>query len=261
MFMLWPHSLLNNNVQDGSGIFHPTIPGARCNIKKTSYQYRKSHCGDKTILRPSYLHNGISYTGKMTSLYWIRAQATWTHSMLTCVCIRAWIIIVLSHYNDVVMSAVASRISSILMVCSAVCSDARWRKYQRSALLAFVRGIHWWLEDSPHKEPVMQKMFPFDDIIMEWLVTTSLTSLIQTTADSFSIGTFGTNFWGMLMKMLQFVKNVPLICVVYKMSPVWFKPQFNENSFGLYQIYVIFMGRSLSPYHHILSKKQKHMRT
>ena len=38
----------------------------------SSYQYRKSHCGDKTILRPSYLHNGISYTGKMTSLYWIR---------------------------------------------------------------------------------------------------------------------------------------------------------------------------------------------
>ena len=28
------------------------------------YQYRESHCGDKTILRPSYLHNVISYTGK-----------------------------------------------------------------------------------------------------------------------------------------------------------------------------------------------------
>ena len=39
----------------------------------SSYQYRKSHCGDKTILRPSYLHNGISYTGKMSSLYWIGA--------------------------------------------------------------------------------------------------------------------------------------------------------------------------------------------
>ena len=48
-------------------------PGPRFNKKMTSYQYRKSHCGDKTILRPSYLHNGISYTGKMTSLYWIRA--------------------------------------------------------------------------------------------------------------------------------------------------------------------------------------------
>ena len=39
-----------------------------------SYQYRKSHCGDKTVVRSSYLHNGISYIGKMTSLYWIRAQ-------------------------------------------------------------------------------------------------------------------------------------------------------------------------------------------
>ena len=35
---------------------------------------QESHCGDKTILRPSYLHSGISFTGKMTSLYWIKAQ-------------------------------------------------------------------------------------------------------------------------------------------------------------------------------------------
>ena len=32
----------------------------------------------KTILRPSYLHNGISYTGKKTSLYWIRALDPWS---------------------------------------------------------------------------------------------------------------------------------------------------------------------------------------
>ena len=49
-------------------------PGGWFNIKMESYQYRKSHCGDKTILQPSYPHNGISYTGKMPSLYWIRAQ-------------------------------------------------------------------------------------------------------------------------------------------------------------------------------------------
>ena len=41
-------------------------PGPWFNIKMSSYQYRESHCGD--------LHNGISYTGKMPSLYWIRAQ-------------------------------------------------------------------------------------------------------------------------------------------------------------------------------------------
>ena len=52
----------------------PAQPGPWFNIKIVSYQYRKSHCGDKTILRPSYLHNGISYTGKMISLYWIRPQ-------------------------------------------------------------------------------------------------------------------------------------------------------------------------------------------
>ena len=48
------------------------------NIKMSSYQYWKSHCGDKTILRPSYLHNGISYTGKTTSLYRISSLASST---------------------------------------------------------------------------------------------------------------------------------------------------------------------------------------
>ena len=51
-------------------------PGARFNIKMSSYRYRKSHCGDTTVVRSSYLHNGISYTGKMSSLYWIGALIT-----------------------------------------------------------------------------------------------------------------------------------------------------------------------------------------
>ena len=45
-------------------------PGAWFHINMPSFQYRKS---DKTILRPSYLHNGISYTGETTSLYWIKS--------------------------------------------------------------------------------------------------------------------------------------------------------------------------------------------
>ena len=52
----------------------PWQPGPRFNIKMTSYQYRNSNCGDKTIWRPSYLHNGISCTDKITSLYWIGDQ-------------------------------------------------------------------------------------------------------------------------------------------------------------------------------------------
>ena len=58
------------------------ITGPRFNIKMPSYQYRKSHCRDKTVVRSSYLHNGISYTGKMASLYWIRAQGFIERSLL-----------------------------------------------------------------------------------------------------------------------------------------------------------------------------------
>ena len=60
-------------------------PGARFNIKMLSYQYRKSYCGDKTVVRSSYLHNGISYTGKMSSLYWIGALSgyqLWKYRLL-----------------------------------------------------------------------------------------------------------------------------------------------------------------------------------
>ena len=32
--------------------------------------------------------------------------------------------------------------------------------------MAFVRGIHRWPVNSPHKGPVTQKMSPFDDVIM-----------------------------------------------------------------------------------------------
>ena len=38
--------------------------------------------------------------------------------------------------------------------------------YQSSASMAFVRGIHRWPVNSPHKGQVTQKMFPFDDVIM-----------------------------------------------------------------------------------------------
>ena len=38
------------------------------------------------------------------------------------------------------------------------------RKHQSSASLVFVRWIHRWPVNSPHKGPVTRKMFPFDDV-------------------------------------------------------------------------------------------------
>ena len=64
------------------------------------------------------------------------------------------------------MIAMASEITSVLIVLLAVCSDGDQRKHQSSASLAFVRGIHRWPVDSAHKGPVTQKN-PFDDVVME----------------------------------------------------------------------------------------------
>ena len=71
------------------------------------------------------------------------------------------------HYCDVIMSAMASNITSAWIVCSTVCSGADQRKHQSSASLAFVRWIHRWPVDSPHKGPVTRKLFSFDDVIMK----------------------------------------------------------------------------------------------
>ena len=65
------------------------------------------------------------------------------------------------------MGAIASQITSLTIVYSAVYSDADQRKHQSSVSLAFVRG---------HKWPVTRKMFPFDDVIVNYqAIVTHLT--------------------------------------------------------------------------------------
>ena len=71
-----------------------------------------------------------------------------------------------THYNDVIMSAMALQITILGIVYSTVYSGADQRKHQSSASLAFERGIHRSPVNSPHKGPVTWKMFPFDDVIM-----------------------------------------------------------------------------------------------
>ena len=62
-------------------------PVPRFNIKMTSYPYRKSHCGDKTIIRWSYLHNGIPYIGKMTYLYSTSSLICFLHLLWFLLCV------------------------------------------------------------------------------------------------------------------------------------------------------------------------------
>ena len=67
--------------------------------------------------------------------------------------------ILITHYSDVTMGAIASQITSLTTVYSTVYSEQVKEIHQSSASLAFVWGIQ--------REPAnSRKMFPFDDVIM-----------------------------------------------------------------------------------------------
>ena len=78
----------------------------------------------------------------------------------------------------------ASQVAGVPIAYSTVYSDTDQRKRQRSASLAFVRGIHHGPVNSPHKGPVTWKMFPFDDVMMcfgSWYLHVMKTRIPQQT--------------------------------------------------------------------------------
>ena len=110
--------------------------------KKTPFcGYRNPHYKPNMVWLPSQVHNGNPYTNKTASSLWI------------------------DHYNDVIMSTIASPITSLTIVYSTIYSGADQSKHQSYASLAFVWGIHRGPVNSPHKWPVTRKMFPFDDVM------------------------------------------------------------------------------------------------
>ena len=82
----------------------------------------------------------------------------------------------IDHYDDVIMTTMASQITSLAVVYSIVYSGVYQRKHQSSASLAFVRRIHRWPVNSPHKWPETRKIFPFDDVIMTQILPCSVPS-------------------------------------------------------------------------------------
>ena len=102
------------------------------------HQYRNSHYGCKTILRWSYLHNGISYTGKTTSLYWIRAQDSQ--------CVAQWLVdaSASNHDHDLThwppedadnnLKLVIFKLISWIDILSISCEVA-WGKCHKSSLI------------------------------------------------------------------------------------------------------------------------------
>ena len=103
----------------------------------------------------------------------------------------------LNHYNDAIMGVMASQITSLTIVYSTVYSGAAQSKHQSSASLAFVCGSHWGPVNSPHKWPVTQKMFPFDDVIMLLVLFAYWES---------------TSSWWIMYTNGQYMESVSMLC-------------------------------------------------
>ena len=108
---------------------------------------------------------------------------------------RLWYPYCIGHYNDVIMGAIASQITSLTIVYSIVYSDADQRKHQSSASLVFVQGIHRGPVNSPHKWPVTRKMFPFHDVIMQWGYRKHAKDVDVENAEAFSRNQLPQSYW------------------------------------------------------------------
>ena len=112
--------------------------------------------------------NRIRYHDSFVSygrLYTIRQEYFITHGFRKINHSKLWYHVFLgqprnNHYSGVIMSAIASQMIGLSMICSTVGSAAENIKAPR----------HWpmWGEftNSPHKVQVTRKMFPFDESIM-----------------------------------------------------------------------------------------------
>ena len=121
------------------------------------------------------------------------------------------------------MSAMVSQITGVLIVHSTVYSDTDQRKHQSFASLAFVRGIHRSPVNSPHKGPVTQKPFPFDDVIMSHIAIKDIPQIAC-----------GHEIWNVVVRskadLLSFVPNKLYVISCYirtchKNNGLGFDPQ------------------------------------
>ena len=124
----------------------------------------------------------------------------------------------LFHHRGVIIGAMASQITNLIIVYSTVYWDADHWTHQSSTPLAFVRRIHRWPVNSPHKWPVTRKIFPVDDVIMLWNV------VFSHLAETKSMSTETVNWkWAPLSRM---VNNFPFFNCQGRVVRLWITEQY-----------------------------------
>ena len=174
---------LNVNVWISLEISLKFVPNGPINNIPASVQIMTwRHSGDKpfsepmmvrllthiSVTRPQWVNDIFPFNRDLGPyLHHHVLPSHWTYNAVIwcCLCCSCDVTVIL-HIKK---SGVGSQITGVSMVCSTVCSGADQRKYKSSASLAFVMGIHRWPVDCHHKGPVTNKIFPFDDAIMNAL--------------------------------------------------------------------------------------------
>ena len=136
--MIW-HSMATAKAEHGSE------SGPCFNIKTVFPGIGNSCYKDKTVMIPCYLHDGswilIRWSFHIKTSHWNNSKHPKSH---TC----GWAMgCLLCLYSDVMMGAMASKMTSLKIVYWTVYSGADQRKHQSSASLAFVREFtgDWWI--------------------------------------------------------------------------------------------------------------------
>ena len=139
----------------------------KCNMKQNKHKYsmkqNKNECNmkwfDATYTRCLSVYTepkfGHHHSCRCRSMVIEHQQLTRWWNILQC----HYNVVNFLHYCDVIMGAVASQITSLMIVYLTVYSDADQSKHQSYTSLAFVRGIHWGPLNSPQKWPVTRKCF------------------------------------------------------------------------------------------------------
>ena len=121
-----------------------------------------------------YHYASCLFPGMATETVYVCHSPT---NSICCSVIRA--LVSESHYSDVVMGSMASQITSLAIDYSSVYSKIK--ETSKLRVTGICAGNSPGPVNSPHKWPVTQKMFPFDDVIMHISSVDTLTSTRLTT--------------------------------------------------------------------------------
>ena len=133
-------------------LFYVSLVTVHGNRRHTLQHKHLGH-GEYIVWVPNVFSNQLVKMVASNYPLWERFyRVPWSHGWLP-------LYIFMEHYNDVIMGAMASQITSRSIVYWTVYSGTDQRTHQSSASLVFVRVIHRWPVNSPPKSPVTRKMF------------------------------------------------------------------------------------------------------